>query len=296
MRNEDINIVKVHIDPYLQMTIAGKKNYNRETGVMTDSPARPVIVDDGKLPGDDVMMKGSQSDTALLLRGVPGNNALESWWMEYGRRVHERFTDGNPMGIRCDTCTALAFYLLRTHNCGGSISVIEQAQGNANGHWFLLVGSQADEELAFPAQFPRGSFVVDLWGVGVKRQRGESHSLTSVIDPPSCVYSCGDNQLKTKIFRPGSTTLPTEAAFKLDTFVQGWVGDKWRSLKLKAIDSKLNDFHKNSATGAEVAAAYRAWVAAKDSKYDEGPSESVRNQRGQLTALAANLTWLGVAV
>lgn len=295
MRAEDITIATAHIDPYLNMAINGKRKYNRETQILEPAVARPVIVDDGRLPRDDVMMTSSQADTALLTTSpaLPGNNASDEWWMAYGQRIHQRFADGNPMGLRCDACTALAYFLLRTHGCSGSIAIVEQAQGNANGHWFLLIGSQENETLKFPRKFPRESFVVDLWGVGVKRQRGELNSISSVVTPASCVYSCGDNRLRIRAFTAGATTLPTMSAFKSDTFVKGWIGDSWRSSKLKALDNALNEFHENNVEASAVAAAYLAWREAKSEKYDAGPAESMRNTDGQITSLGAKFAWIG---
>jgi len=56
---------------------------------------------------------------------VQGDSNSELYWYDYGRLVREAM----PMGIRCDACTALAFYLLKG-NVSGSITVIEQDQGN----------------------------------------------------------------------------------------------------------------------------------------------------------------------
>lgn len=213
--------------------------------------------------------------------------------MEYGRRVHQKFLDDEPIGIRCDSCTALAFYLLQ--GCGGALSVIEQAKGNANGHWFLLVGCPTDATIAYRNTFPRGSFVVDLWGVGVKRQRNESTSITSVLDPSSCVYSCGDNSLKRKVHHNGFTTVPTTAAFVNDTTVPGCVGDKWRSTKLKELDAKLDQYHSGTATLDQLGAAFTAWIGKKDKRQGDD-IDSIRNADGQMTALRQKLGWLGKVV
>jgi hypothetical protein len=293
MRAEDINIVTAQVDPYLTKTIV-KKSLDRESGAMRNVE-RSVIVDDGMLPGNDPMMTGSQIATAQLLRDIPGNNAQDAYWMEYGRRIHQSFLDDAPLGIRCHSCTALAFYLLRHNGCSGSISVIEQAKGNANGHWFLLVGSPTDAPIGFPDTFPRGSFVVDLWGVGVKRQRGESTSITSVFDPSSCVYSCGDNSLKRKINHAGATTVPSTAAFVTSTTVAGCIGDKSRSGKLKALDTKLDEYHAGTATLDDLAAAFTAWIGKKDKRQGD-EIDSIRNADGQMAALRQQLRWLGKAV
>ncbi|MFL6674170.1 MAG: hypothetical protein ACJ8LG_12885 [Massilia sp.] len=293
MRAADINLVVTHIDPYLNRTIV-KKSYNRETGAMADQH-RFVIVDDGALPGNDAMMTGSQIATAQLLDGIAGNDDSAAYWHEYGRRVHQSFVGGTPIGIRCDSCTALAFYLLRQNGCSGNISVIEQAIGKANGHWFLLVGAPKGAPISFDSNFPRGSFVVDLWGVGVKRQRGESHSITSVLDPSSCVYSCGDNKLKRKVTHDGTTTVPSKASFVSDTTVAGCIGDKSRSTKLKALDDKLDEFHASTATLDQLGNAFTAWID-KKTKRQADDIDSIRNADGQMTALRQQLRWLGLAL
>lgn len=290
MKAQDITIVTTQIDGFLNNTIT-KKSYNPQTGAMADE-VRPVIVDDGALPGNDPMMKSSQSDIALLLRGIPGNSSSEAWWMEYGRRVAKKFTDNEPIGIRCDTCTALAYYLLRQNGCSGSISVIEQAQGNANGHWFLLVGCPSDEPISYPNNFPRGSFIVDLWGVGVKRQRGESTSITSVFNPAECVYSCGDNALKRKIHTPGLTTVPSEANFLADTTIVGCFGNKSRSTSLKALDAKLGEYHSEQATLTQLSTAFTAWIDSKTKRQGDD-IDSIRNADGQMAALRQQIRWLG---
>lgn len=295
MRNGDIAIVQNHIDPFLYETIEGKKTFDRAQRRLVNLPTQHVIVDDGALPNDHVMMKGSMSDTALLLQGMPDKaTGSPNYWMEYGRRIAERFRDGRPMGIRCDSCTALAFYLLRTHGCSGQISVIEQAEGKSTGHWFLLVGAHPEELLAYPNTFPRGSFVVDLWGVGVKRQRGENQSNTSVLDPPSCVYSCGNNQLKVKVSYPGWRTLPSKKLFKGETYQSGWFGDKWRSSKLKTLDGKLEKFHKGQASVQDVRTAFATWVQAKEKKYSDrgGATQSMRITQDLLDAFRDNFRWV----
>ncbi|WP_144240833.1 hypothetical protein [Dyella japonica] len=293
MRAEDINIVANHLDPYLHRTII-KKSYNPGTGRMADV-SRSVIVDDGALPGNDPMMTGSQVATAQLLVGIPGNDSQESYWLEYGRRIHQRFVDNEPLGIRCDSCTALAYYLLRTNGCSGHISVIEQAKGNANGHWFLLVGCPPGAAISYQNNFPRGSFVVDLWGVGVKRQRAESHSLTSVIDPASCIYSCGDDSLKRKINYAGSVTVPSQASFVAETTVSGCFGDKSRSAKLKALDGMLGQYHAGTATLEQLATTFTGWINNKDKRQGDA-IDSIRNATGKMAELRQSLRWLGRAV
>jgi hypothetical protein len=293
MRAEDLAVVVSQIDPYLHKTIV-KKSYDRSTGSMANV-TRDVIVDDGALPGNDAMMTGSQIATAQLLEGIPGNDSHESYWMEYGRRVHQKFEDEEPIGIRCDSCTALAFYLLRRNGCSGTISVIEQAIGKANGHWFLLVGCPTDATISFPNKFPKGSFAVDLWGVGVKRQRGESASVTSVLDPASCVYSCGDNSLKRKITYNGYTTVPSTTKFVADTTIDGFFGDKSRSKALKELDAKLDQYHSGAATLDQLGSAFTAWTSKKDKRQGDD-IDSIRNADGQMTALRQQLRWLGKPV
>ncbi|WP_169978767.1 hypothetical protein [Tautonia rosea] len=293
LRLFDINLVRNLIDPYLFRTIT-KKVYNPTSGAMRNE-VRPVVVDDGALPGNDPMMKSSQSDTALLLQGMGQNTVSESWWFEYGRRVHQRFQNVGSMGIRCDTCTALVFYLLRSNNCRGAITVIEQAQGNANGHWFLLVGCPKDAAIQYRDRFPRGCFAVDLWGVGVKRQRNETTSTTAVLDPASCCYSCGDNSIKRKVHRDGLTTVPSGRDFVRDTTVPGFIGNKWRSSKLKALDARLNDYQKGTATVDQLASAFKAWADKKPTLLD-GEIDSIRDREGQIRALREQIQWLGGTV
>lgn len=293
MRAEDINIVTSQIDPYLAKTIV-KKSYDPKSGAMNNVD-RPVIVDDGALPGNDPMMTGSQIATAQLLKGIAGNDDSEAYWSEYGRRIHQSFLDGEPLGIRCDSCTALAFYLLQQNGCSGAISVIEQATGKANGHWFLLVGCPLDTPITYPDDFARGSFVVDLWGVGVKRQRDEGHAISSVLDPSSCVYSCGDNKLKRKVSHAGLTAVPNKAKFVADTTVAGCFGNKGRSSKLNTLDNKLDDYHSGAATLDDLASSFSAWID-KKSKRQGDEIDSIRNEEGQMAALRQQLRWLGKAV
>lgn len=293
MRAEDLGIVVNQIDPYLHKTIV-KKSYNRESGAMANV-SRDVIVDDGALPGNDAMMTGSQIATAQLLDGIPGNDSAESYWMEYGRRVHQKFEDGEPIGIRCDSCTALAFYLLRRNGCSGTISVIEQAIGKANGHWFLLVGCPTDVVIGYPDKFPRGCFAVDLWGVGVMRQRAQTASVTSVIDPASCVYACGDNVLKRKVTHAGFSTVPTTAKFVSDTTIDGFFGDKTRSKALKELDAKLDQYHSGAASVDQLGNAFTAWTGKKDKRQGDD-IDSIRNADGQMAMLRQQLRWLGKPV
>ncbi|QDV33956.1 hypothetical protein [Tautonia plasticadhaerens] len=292
MRAFDINLVRNLIDPYLFRTIT-KKVYDPSNGVMRDE-VRPVIVDDGALPGNDPMMKSSQSDTALLLRGLGGTNTSQDWWYEYGRRIHDRFQNTGPMGIRCDSCTALAFYLLRSNGCSGAITVIEQAKGNATGHWFLLVGCPDDATIQYRDRFPRGCFGVDLWGIGVRRQRGETTSTTSVLDPALCCYSCGDNSLRRKIHREGLTTVPTKGDFYHRTTVPGCIGNKTRSSRLKALDSTLQGYERGTTSVDQLARTFKAWADRKPTLLD-GEIDSIRNAEGQMTALRQSIRWLGGA-
>lgn len=285
----DSNIVATQIDPYLRKTLT-LKSYDRNSGKMADT-IRPVIVDDGRLEGNDPLMKSSQSRTALLINEVNGNNSSELYWYDYGRLVNGKFQSGEPMGIRCDTCTALAFYLLRQNGCSGSITVIEQDKGNANGHWFLVVGCPEAVDIAYPDKFPRGSFIIDLWGVGVKEQRGEHHAATSVINPPACVYSCQANKLTKKIYFPGINTLPTKEEFVGETTVPGCVGEKTRSGKLKTLDQALDDFHKRKIDIGAVNTALQAWIGAK-SKRQVDEIDSIRNKDGAMDRLRTQVQWL----
>jgi hypothetical protein len=289
----DIGLVRTYVDPYLSRTIT-KKSYDLSTGRMVDVP-RNVIVDDGVLPGNDAMMTGSQIATAQLLRGIPEADSTEGYWLEYGRRTYQRFLEDGPFGLRCDTCTALAFYVLRHHGFTGAISVIEQAIGKANGHWFLLAGCPPDETIAYKSNFPRGSFVIDLWGVGVMRQRGESTSDTSVIEPSSCVYSCGDNRLQRKVHVNGQTTAPSAAKFISATTVPGCFGNKSRSTALKALDSRLGQYHSGKATLDQLGLAFTAWINKKAQRKSED-IVSIRNADGAMRKLREQMIWLGKVV
>ena len=154
---------------------------------------------------------------------------------------------------------------------------------------------ELETPLAYPDGFARGSFVVDLWGVGVKRQRGEGHAISSVLDPSSCVYSCGDNKLKRKVSHAGLATVPNKARFVADTTVAGFFGDKGRSSKLKALDNKLDDCHSGAATLDDLANSFTAWIDNK-SKRQGDEIDSIRNKEGQMAALRQQLRWLGKAV
>lgn len=290
MKQHDARIGLNFIDKYLRKTIV-KKSYNPDTGSMTDQEY-PVIVDDGKLPGNHPMMKSSQSDTALLLRGIPGSDSSEQYWLEYGRRVADSFSADKPIGIRCDSCTALAFYLLRQNGCRASITVIEQAKGNANGHWFLLVGCDNQETITYQGGFPRGSFVVDLWGVGVQMQRNTGKYRNSVIDPALCIYDCNDNKLTRKVYSKGETTVPTKKSFIRSTTISGCLFNKSRGKSLKALDKKLDDYHCNRASLHDLAQAFNYWV--RDKRTRQGAQiDSIRNAQGQMNALRRNIRWLG---
>ena len=286
----DLTIVGTYIDPYLAKTLNLKST--APDGKMTDTE-RPVITDDGKLAFNDPLMTNSQSQTALLIRGVQGNDSTEQYWSEYGRLVHEKFQRDEPMGIRCDTCTALAFYLLRENGCTGSITVIEQDRGNANGHWFLLVGCPKETDIAYPADFPRGCFVVDLWGVGVKTQRGETGTFTigkSAVNPARCVYSCTANKLTKKIYVEGITTptLPTKEQFVRETTVPGIVGDKSRSGELQALDRALGNFHTGSGDINAVKTALQAWIGAKSKRQGD---EIVSIRKEGIERLRTQINW-----
>ena len=289
----DLNVVKAQIDPYLAKTLK-LKSYDPESGNMANTE-RPVITDDGKLPPNDPLMTNSQSRTALLIGGVQGNPNSEHYWSEYGRLVHEKFQKDEPMGIRCDTCTALAFYLLKG-NVSGSITVIEQNQGKANGHWFLLVGCPKETDIKYPNEFPRGCFVVDLWGVGVLAQRKTRPGETSLVFPPKCIYDCGaGNTLTKKIYVEGITTLPTKEQFVRETTVPGLIADKSRSGELQALDRALDNFHKRSGDINAVNTALQAWIGAK-SKRHQGPQgeviESIRNKDKYMESLRTQVQWL----
>ncbi|MGD9853108.1 MAG: hypothetical protein AB7T38_17815 [Nitrospirales bacterium] len=292
MRANDILIVTRLIDPYLNKTVT-KKKYDPQTGKMTNE-VRSVIVDDGALPGNDPMMTGSQVATAQMLKGIDGNESSVDWWVEYGKRVNDKFKEGE-FGIRCDTCTALAFYLLKENNCTGSITVIEQAQGKANGHWFLLVGCPEDAKIAYPDIFPRGSFVVDLWGAGVKMQRKEQNIHSAVFDPSRCVYSCGDNSLKRKVHLGGATTVPTKGQFVTDTTIAGCFGNKGRSSALKKLDTQLDLYHKNQNQPKDLADAFTDWTAKKNKRQGED-IDTIRNKEGAMTRLRSQIRWLGKPV
>lgn len=292
-RAQDIGIVQKTIDPYLTKTVV-KKSYDRSTGKMADT-VNPVIVDDGALPGNHPMMTGSQGATALLLEGLKPERSSEAWWFEYGKRVHTSFEEGNPIGIRCDPCTALAFYLLRANGCTGSITVIEQAKGEANGHWFLLVGAPTDATIAFDKTFPRGSFIVDLWGAGVKTQRHEGDYDSAVFDPPECVYSCGDNSLKRRAQHAGRTTVPTTKQFVTATTVAGTFGTKSRSAALQALDTALDQYLTDKISLKNLGEMFKAWTD-KKSKRQGDAIDSIRNKDGVMTSLKQQLLWLGAVV
>lgn len=292
-RAQDIAIVTRTIDPYLTKTII-KKSYDRSTGRM-DNVSNPVIVDDGALPGNHPMMTGSQIATAQLLEGLKPERSSEAWWFEYGKRVHESFEGGNPIGIRCDPCTALAFYLLRANNCAGSITVVEQAKGEANGHWFLLVGAPTDAAIAYEKTFPRGSFIVDLWGAGVKKQRGEGDYDTAVFDPPECVYSCGDNSLKRRANHAGRTTVPTTRQFVTATTVAGCIGNKSRSTSLQTLDTALDQYLTDKISLKNLGDAFKTWTDKKTKRQGDA-IDSIRNKDGSMSNLKQQLLWLGAVV
>ena len=288
----DLTIVGNFIDPYLEKTLKLKTVDDPTTGKMTDTE-RPVITDDGKLPPNDPLMTNSQGRTALLLNGMQGNTSTELYWYEYGRRVQEKFQNNEPMGIRCDTCTALAFFLLRREGCSGSITVIEQDEGKADGHWFLLVGCPQETNIVYPDKFPPGCFVVDLWGVGVKTQRGDTSTFTigkSAVNPARCVYSCTANKLTKKIYFPGITTptLPTKDQFVEETTVPGIVGDKSRSRELLALDRALDNFHKRIVGGDAVNTALQAWIGAKSKRQGD---EIVSIRKEGIERLRTQINW-----
>jgi hypothetical protein len=293
MRAADVNIIRTFIDPYLNMTIQ-KRIRNPQSGVMANA-LFPVIVDDGMLVGNHPMMTGSQIAVAQLLKAgaVGGNRSSIAYWREYGRLVFEKFRDGEPLGLRCDSCAALAYFILTERNCSASISVVEQSQGNANGHWFLLLGAAENAGIAYPSDFPYGSLVVDLWGVGVLRQRHLTNQITSVVKPATCIYSTGNNVLKIRATRLGHTvSIPTRIDFVNATTVRGWISLKERSVQLRNLDDVLDKFHIGEATLLELANAFKGWV--NDKAKRQGPNiDSIRNATGKITELRDQLRWLG---
>jgi len=294
MQRFDMGLVVNHVDPYLALRVV-KKSYNPDTGVMGDVQ-RWVIVDDGLLLRNDAMMTNSQVTTAQVLRGLAGPNNTEGYWMEYGRRVHEEFVAGRPFGLRCDSCTALAFYLLRHNGFTGSLAVIEQGTGNATGHWFLLAGCPADALIGYPDRFPRGSFTIDLWGTGVLQQRGVIVGGSSLASPARCIYDCGNNGLTRKVYFPGATTVPTTASFVRDTTVAGcWWGNKSRSAALQVLDRRLDEYHRGAATLIQLGAAFTAWLGEKAQRRG-AVIDTIRDADGAMTRLRRQLGWLGRAV
>src|SRR5580692_12300780 len=122
--SEDLAQVVTLIDPYLEETLQLKTVDDPATGRMVEREYK-VIVDDGRPDAIQPLMRSSEGRTAALMTQVQGDSNSEHYWYEYGRLVHEKFQSNQPMGIRCDACTALAYFLLKG-NVSGSITVIEQ--------------------------------------------------------------------------------------------------------------------------------------------------------------------------
>jgi hypothetical protein len=160
------------------------------------------------------------------------------------------------------------------------------------------VGCPETTDIAYPNKFPRGCFVVDLWGVGVKTQRKETGTFTigkSAVNPAWCIYKCTANQLTKKIYFPGITTLPTKEQFVRETTVPGLIADKSRSGELQALDRALDNFHKRGVGIDAVDMALQAWIGAK-SKRHQGPQgeviESIRNKDKYMESLRTQVQWL----
>jgi hypothetical protein len=152
------------------------------------------IVNDGNPQADPMGMKSSEALAILYARSVKDYSKNDqNFWLTMGDVVARE----TKKGIRCDQCTALVIHTLsHRRDFSASLAVIEQGQGNSQGHWFVAVGMPEDFRPVYPNTFGN-AFVIDLWGAGV----AEEH--TSVVDPGRCIWSCGKNELHRRAYFQG---------------------------------------------------------------------------------------------
>lgn len=153
------------------------------------------IVDDGALePTDSAMQMSMAHGTQFVLhaRSKGFKKAVHTdpkWWLTYGEWINDRNEKKTDTKIRCDGCTALAFYLIHKMYPKLPVHVVEQGTGNAVGHWFILVGDPASKAIQYNEDWGGDCFVVDLWGAYVLQSRGTDKKADAVVSPARCLYS-----------------------------------------------------------------------------------------------------------
>ena len=212
------------------------------------------IVNDGNPQADPQGMKSSEGLAILYARALKGRSKNDrEFWMTMGEVVDRE----QRKGIRCDQCTALVIYTLQNRrDFTASLAVIEQGQGNSQGHWFVAVGMPEAFHPVYPNTFGN-AFVVDLWGAGVLEER------SSVVDPGRCLYRCGKNELHRRAYFQGDSlagggrTKKGKRCF-LTTACAEAKGLDDNCEELQVLRSFRDDYLLQTADGRDLVSAYYA--------------------------------------